>query len=215
MSSKSNKKGILYDITGVIIFLFIIFGCIMCCSSKARNYTISAIEKLCENQLIKNDSVPLVKDTIIPNPIVTETKTDTVYVKEKDNTVRDTIPLVKGNDNLYYLTAEINGIPMRFALDTGCSDIYMSIVEYLFLERQGLVKSKKVLPCQSIIANGDTIHDYGTITLDNVTIGNRTVKNVNCCVSNNQESSLLLGQGVLSKMGDITIKYNQNMLIFE
>lgn len=213
MTSNSNKKGILYDIVGVIIFLLIIFGCVMCCSSKARNYTISTIENLYNNQAIKNDSIPLVKDTITPSPIVT--KTDTVYIKEKDNTVRDTIPLVKGNDNLYYLTAEINGIPMRFALDTGCSDIYISIVEYLFLERQGLIKSKKVLPCQSIIANGDTIHDYGTIILDNVTIGNRTVKNVNCSVSNNQESSLLLGQGVLSKMGDITIKYNQNMLIFE
>ena len=220
MKKRSKFGEFLYDAVGALIIMLIVFGCLFTCSDTVRSFT-----KESYHAFTKPDKIVLnPTDTVKPKAI--ETK-DSVLVIKSDTTRHalplsttqnsakiDTIQLIKGGDRLYYLPVIVNGIPMKFALDTGCSSMTISIVEYLFLERQGIIKSDGAKKCVAILANGET-EDCFSVTLDSITVGKHSLKNVECVVSPNQDGALLLGQDVLSKLGEVTIKYNKQILLIE
>jgi predicted aspartyl protease len=47
------------------------------------------------------------------------------------------------------------------------------------------------------------------------TIGDMVIRNVLCSVSNNSESLFLLGQNVLSNFSNVTIDYDEHLLILK
>lgn len=209
-----NKfEGFLYDLFGGLIFVIVLFGTLFCCSDTVHSFTTSSIDKFFFNE--DTVSVSNGYKKVQKNDSVVTIKKDTITESQMNDAPSvDTIPLKKGKDDLYYLSTFVNGIPMKFALDTGCSGMSISAVEYLFLEHQGLVKENTNKECVSTMANGQEEKGFVT-TLDSIRIGNKTIKNVICNVSPNQDASLLLGQEVLSKLGDTTIKYNQEILLIE
>ncbi len=65
-----------------------------------------------------------------------------------------------------------------------------------------------------IDANGDI--SVGTIIkLKEVTIGNRTIYDINASVVDNSIAPLLFGQSALEQFGKISIDYNNSMVTFE
>lgn len=154
---------------------------------------------------IKEDSVIHKVDTV---------KQDSI-IKAQD-TIRSNEYHVKleHDNNCYYINVKINGIPMKMLLDTGASNIVISSVEYVFLKKQNLISDTTMHESKVIIANGDSVKCY-SITLDDVTIGNKTIKNIKCIVMEQQDAPILLGMNVIKQLGNVSIDYDKNELIIE
>jgi aspartyl protease family protein len=63
-------------------------------------------------------------------------------------------------------------------------------------------------------ANGNISED-AIIVLKEVTIGNRTIRNIQASVVGNAKAPLLFGQSVLEKFGKISIDYGKGEISFE
>jgi len=128
---------------------------------------------------------------------------------------REIIPLER-EGNMHYITVEVNGMRLKFLLDTGCSDILISLAEFTVLMKQGLLKEEDILDetCIMEIADGSLVEGY-RIRLRTLKIGNKTLKNVNATIIDEPYADLLLGQGVLSQFGKYTIDNKKNELILE
>ena len=100
---------------------------------------------------------------------------------------------MKQQNGVYYVPCKINDAEMQFIFDTGASDIAMSLTEALFLYKQGkLSKDYFVGTQQYQIADG-SVSEGTLINIQSVTIGNRTLHNVQASIVHNLGAPLLLG----------------------
>ncbi len=122
------------------------------------------------------------------------------------------IPLSLDPSGVYQVKACINGLPLDFMLDTGCSGVSMSQLEYDFMVKNGLISEKDVkgVGC-SINAEGE-YHSHQNVMLKTVKIGDVEVRNVMVSVTPNDTAPLLLGMGVLGRFGKIAIDHEKNSL---
>ena len=104
-------------------------------------------------------------------------------------------------NGVYYIPCKVNGIEMNFVLDTGASDISISLTEAQFLIKQGLLQEKDFIEKTNYkIADGSIIE--GTkIILSSIKIGKVELKDVEASIVHNQTSPLLLGQSAIKKWG--------------
>lgn len=150
-------------------------------------------------------------------------KDSTVLVCAKDSVIKnlnDSISIyevpITMEDDCMYVTVELNGIPMKMIFDTGCTKMRISPIEYWFMVRQGKIDNKNFMSEKiSIVANGqeEKVHIYN---IDSVKIGSKVIKNVECIVSlvdSTHNTPLLIGQSVISKLGKISIDYDNKKLI--
>ena len=114
--------------------------------------------------------------------------------------------------NCYLVGANVNGIPMKMTLDTGASTMSISIIEYEFLKKQKLISDSTVQVSECTIANGDITKCF-MIKIAQVSIGDASVKNVDCLVMENPDAPLLLGMNVLNGLGGVSINYKRKLLI--
>lgn len=191
-------KGFLLSIVGIIAFMWI-FSVLF-----PRAYYVIEGKVLG----IKEDSIP----TVVKPPIIP--KVDSTKVVEP--TTKDFKLAVKleHRDNCYSIPIKVNGIPMKMLLDTGASNLTISIVEYEFLRKQGLLKDNTAEETHATIANGETVKCY-SIKIDEVTIGGISVKDIECTVMEQQDAEPLLGMNVLRKLGNFSIDYQRNLLILK
>ena len=157
---------------------------------------------------IDEDSVEIVKPKV--DSTHTPTKNDSVEWKQ----VREFEYAVKleQDGDCYLVGANINGIPMKMTLDTGASTMSISIIEYEFLKKQKLISDSTVQVSECTIANGDTTKCF-MIKIAQVSIGDTSVKNVDCLVMENPDAPLLLGMNVLNGLGGVSINYKRKLLI--
>lgn len=118
-------------------------------------------------------------------------------------------------DGVYKIPVLVNGVNMTFIFDTGAELISISNVEATYLYKQGKLTNEDILgEAQFVDANGDI--SIGTIIkLKEITIGNRTIYNINASVVDNSIAPLLFGQSALEKFGKISIDYNKRTITFE
>ena len=157
---------------------------------------------------IDEDSVEIVKPKV--DSTHTPTKNDSVewkQVKEFEYAVK-----LEQDGDCYLVGANINGIPMKMTLDTGASTMSISIIEYEFLKKQKLISDSTVQVSECTIANGDTTKCF-MIKIAQVSIGDTSVKNVDCMVMENPDAPLLLGMNVLNGLGGVSINYKRKLLI--
>jgi clan AA aspartic protease (TIGR02281 family) len=160
---------------------------------------------------IKKDTTTVVQITKSDTIPKTETTKD---LKQVPNDFKLAVKL-QHEDNYYLVPTKINGIPMMMTLDTGATDISISVVEYMFLKKQKLLNDSTLESGQCRIANGDTVNSY-TIIINEVEVGGIKVNNIPCVVMEQQDAPLLLGMSVLKKLGDdISIDYKRNLLILK
>ena len=157
---------------------------------------------------IDEDSVEIVKPKV--DSTHTPTKNDSVEWKQ----VREFEYAVKleQDGDCYLVGANINGIPMKMTLDTGASTMSISIIEYEFLKKQKLISDSTAQVSECTIANGDTTKCF-MIKIAQVSIGDTSVKNVDCMVMENPDAPLLLGMNVLNGLGGVSINYKRKLLI--
>lgn len=149
----------------------------------------------------KKDST--VTDTVKAEPVAT--------IQSPLDTIR--VPLmVEGRTA--YLLAHINGVPTKFILDTGCSDVQIGRAEYAFLLRNGFIKETTLDEDSVVTVNADGFeHTKAVVTVDSLSVGNILVHGVKVFVGRSVESPNLLGQSVLGELGTLLLNYGENELI--
>ncbi|UFH53615.1 TIGR02281 family clan AA aspartic protease [Spirosoma sp. KNUC1025] len=116
---------------------------------------------------------------------------------------------------VYKVPVTVNGVPMKFILDTGASLISISATEAEFMYKQGAITEADIIGQSKFQdANGD-ISPGDIIRLKSVQIGDRVLENVSANVVRSTKAPLLLGQSALSQFGKISVDYRRNIVTFD
>ena len=190
-------KGFIFTVIGGFAFLWL-FSVVFPRAYNVLEEKILGIEADTVMTVIQN------QDTLV------DTKPNVEEFKIPKENVRS-IQLEHKN-GCYIIPTKVNGVPMKMTLDTGASHLTLSIVEYEFLRKQGLMDETAVQEGECTIANGEKVKCYfGKIS--ELTIGDVTLKDVECDIMEQQDAPLLLGMNVLKKLGNFSIDYQRNLLI--
>ncbi len=114
-------------------------------------------------------------------------------------------------DGHFYLDVKVNGVPMRFMIDTGASDIVIGIDE---ARKIGVDVGKLTFNKPYQTANGKS---WGaSVILQKLEVGNATFHNVSASVNNADMGTSLLGMSFLRQFGkyefyrDRLVLYREN-----
>ena len=118
-----------------------------------------------------------------------------------------TIVLPHARDGHYYLTLDINNVPVEFVVDTGASQVVLTQDD---AKRIGLNPSSLSYLGTASTANG-TVRT-AAVRLDTVSLGVITDTSVRAVVNDGQMFGSLLGMTYLSNFDSITIKDGQLIL---
>ena len=122
------------------------------------------------------------------------------------------IPFTREAGGLCKVKCNINGLPLNFWLDTGASDVSLSMVEATFMLKNGyLTKDDVVGSSYYLDANGN-VSEGTVINLRQVSFGDCELTNVKASVVSNLKAPLLLGQSVLSRLGSVEIDNQKQVL---
>lgn len=103
-------------------------------------------------------------------------------------------------DGLFYVTARVNGIKVRFLLDTGATMVVLTRAD---AARIGAPRATKAGSAVMETAAGSATIDR--VTLDHVAIGGHQVEAVDAAVVRHGLKVSLLGQDLLSRLGPVTM----------
>ena len=117
---------------------------------------------------------------------------------------------------VYEIPVELNGVlKISFIFDSGASDVSISPDVALTLMRTGTITDNDYIGQQRyVFADGSTaVSDV--FYLQEVKVGDYTIKKVRASISNTLEAPMLLGQTVMQRMGKFSIDNNNHTLIIE
>lgn len=120
---------------------------------------------------------------------------------------------MKKEHGVFTVPCTVNGIPLKFILDTGASDVSLSLKEADYMVKNGLLNE------EDIIGNGYYQTATGNISvgvnviLREIKFGDIKLTNVVASVIQSDKAPLLLGQSVLSRIGKYQIDPVNNTLI--
>lgn len=110
---------------------------------------------------------------------------------------------------VYKIPCYVNGARMKFILDTGASDVCLSMemAEYL-LENDYLSEDDFTGMGYSTLADGSVV-EHLKLILKDIEIGGLHLKNVSAIVIAQQYAPMLMGQSALKKLGSYTVNGNK------
>lgn len=110
----------------------------------------------------------------------------------------------------------LNGVlTMPFIIDSGASDVHISPDVARTLLKTGTIEESDYMPGAVYrLADGTEIKSE-RFRLKSVKVGNKVIRGVTCAITDSPEAPMLLGQGVLERLGKYTIDYKNGVLIFE
>jgi aspartyl protease family protein len=135
-------------------------------------------------------------------------------VPTRDDVGKTSVKMEKRN-GVYQIPVTINGSEMYFIFDTGAGMISISSVEATFLYKQGRLRDEDFVGKADFLDANGNISEDAIIVLKEVTIGNRTIRNIQASVVANAKAPLLFGQSALEKFGKISIDYGKGEISFE
>ena len=137
----------------------------------------------------------------------------TIEMPNKENEL--SIP-IEINDNTINIIGYVNGNKIKFMLDTGCSDMHMSVAELYYLSRMGGIDINDTKGTAECVYADGSKHDCPIYLIKEISFGEgMTVNNVTCTVDEHLEATPLLGNAVLSKLGKVSVDYKKKLLIIE
>ena len=121
-------------------------------------------------------------------------------------------PLRSDGAGSYYINCYVNGFPMEFLLDTGCSDISMSSVEMKYMKKHGIIDDGDYIGKTNYKNASGEIRPAKQYNIKLFKLGDLYFDNVKASVVDNDEAPLLLGQNILSNFGKIEIDHKNSLL---
>jgi aspartyl protease family protein len=112
----------------------------------------------------------------------------------------DRIELPRAPDGHYYLTAEVSGVPVRFVVDTGASQIVLSQED---AERIGIDTKSLAYLGRAYTANGEV--RTAPVRLENLAVGSVRHENLRAVVNEGEMGQSLLGMDYLQRYASIEI----------
>jgi aspartyl protease family protein len=103
-------------------------------------------------------------------------------------------------DGLFYVTAIVNGAPVRFIVDTGATTVVLTRED---ARRAGITLDDQHFDASAQTAAGNTA--MARIVLQDVVVGNKRTRAVDAAVVRADLPVSLLGQNWLSKLDSLTI----------
>lgn len=117
------------------------------------------------------------------------------------------IVIPRAPDGHYYLTLGLNDTPVRFIVDTGASDMVLTVQD---AERVGIDTAKLRFFGRAASANG-TVRT-APVRLDSVALGQMLDRNITAQVSEGEMPGSLLGMEYLSRFSSVRIEGGQMIL---
>lgn len=115
------------------------------------------------------------------------------------------VPIEKQENGLCLIPCKVNGVSMKFVLDTGASDVSISLTEAQFMLKNGYIQESDIKGTSLVqIANGEIVENT-RILLRKIEIGDVELSDVDATVSHSLNAPLLLGQSAISKLGAIQL----------
>ncbi len=119
---------------------------------------------------------------------------------------------MKKEDGVYIVPCKVNGLGLSFILDTGASNVSISITEALFMIKNGYLHDDDLLGISyAQLANGE-ITENTRINIDEIEFAGLKLRNIEAIVVHQLNAPLLLGQSAISKLGKIQIDPSKNTL---
>ena len=103
-------------------------------------------------------------------------------------------------DGHYYVTLDLNGVPIRFVVDTGASEMVLTQADAL---RAGVDMSRLIFSGRAMTANG--MVETAPVTLDTVTLGGVSDARVRATVNGGEMAESLLGMSYLHRFSRLEI----------
>ena len=110
-------------------------------------------------------------------------------------------------DGHYYLTLELNGVPTRFVVDTGATDIVLTPQD---AARAGINVAGLNYNNRAMTANG--LVQTASVRLDRISLGDITDRSVPAVVNGSPMQESLLGMAYLNRFDRIEIEDGQMVL---
>jgi aspartyl protease family protein len=117
------------------------------------------------------------------------------------------VKLSKAPDGLFYITAMVNGAPVRFLVDTGANLVVLTSGD---AKRAGIGAQTSQAAGVMDTASGATAMER--VRLQSVDVAGQQGLNIDAAVMHDGLKVSLLGQSMLSKLGDVTISGDEIIL---
>ncbi|MBS1977542.1 MAG: retroviral-like aspartic protease family protein [Bacteroidetes bacterium] len=122
-----------------------------------------------------------------------------------------TIKMSKEN-GVYKVPCKINGLSLSFIIDTGASEVSISLTEALFMLKNGYLAETDIKGVEKYrIANGQ-IAEGTKVILRSIKLGQFEINDVEATVLHNINSPLLFGLSALKRFGKIELDYDQQTI---
>jgi len=118
-----------------------------------------------------------------------------------------TISVPRAADGHFYLTLDVNGVPTRFVVDTGASDIVLTLAD---AQAAGIATDLLIYSGRANTANGAV--EIAPTRIDTLSLGGIPDTNVRAVVNSGDMRESLLGMAYLSRFSRLLIAENQLVL---
>lgn len=120
---------------------------------------------------------------------------------------------MQNEGGVYTIPCKVNGLDLKFILDTGASNVTISLTEALYMIKNGYLSNDDIFGSTfAQLANGEIIENT-EILLREIEIGGLKLYNISAMIVHELEAPLLLGQSAISKLGTISLKGSE-LIIF-
>ena len=117
------------------------------------------------------------------------------------------VSLPRAIDGHYYITLDVNEVPVRFMVDTGATAIVLTHED---AERIGIDIDELIYLGRASTANGEV--STAPVRLDSMTLGGSTDLRVRAVVNGGEMEKSLLGMSYLNRFESITIRNGELIL---
>jgi clan AA aspartic protease (TIGR02281 family) len=128
------------------------------------------------------------------------------------NIYSQSIIQMRKDGDIMKIPCKVNGLSLEFILDTGASSVSISLSEALFMIKNGYLKTDDILEKEKYMTANGTIADGTKILIHEIQIGDYKLQNITGNITHTLDAPLLLGNSVLSKLGDFNLNINNATL---
>ena len=206
---KKNNIGCLkYIIFAVVMLAFVGYLFANIAPKTCQRAKEEVVERLFDVSIQHDDTV---SPNLINDSVTVITTEPNHKIKENVDTTVVTIPIEVTQHSVFVMT-KVNGIDVKFTIDTGCSDMQITSAEFFYMKHLGLISENDITDNVTCVYADNSTGDCPVVNLKSLSIGNIELKDIKCTIQENAESSLLLGQNILKKLGEVSIDYENKLL---